>query len=161
MPRKYTITKAERARRALRMRNYHFNKKAEDKTEPKLRKKFGSIDKLKGEMKNKLLSRLNKGVVKKDLTLSQKNKKRREIAKQLKKEGIPNPIRQPRRSPAPTKKEKAKSKKSMAISKKIRKISLHNKDIKDKDKEKKKITRLIKKGLSKKKIIKRVGYDYT
>ena len=161
--RSYTITKAERARRSLRMKNYWYDKKGE-KTDEKLKKKFGDVDTLKEEMRLKRVARLQKGKVTPMYNRSGKEKieRKKQIAVQLKKEGIPNPKRDPRMNPKPrlTSKEKKTQKKNKKLDGRIRKIFLFNKDIKNKDKMKEKIIKLMKLGISDSEIKKIVGFDF-
>ena len=161
--RSYTITKAERARRSLRMRNYHSGNKAE-KADEKLKKKFGDVNTLKEGMRLKRVARLQKGKVTPMYNRSSKEKieRKKQIAVQLKKEGIPNPKRDPRMNPKPrlTSKEIKAKKENQQLDSRIRKIFLFNKDIKNKNKMKEKIIKLMKSGLSDSKIKKIVGFDF-
>ena len=161
--RSYTISKAERARRSLRMKNYWLDKKGE-KINKKLEEKYGDVDTLKESMRLKRLARLQRGKVTpvRNRSSKEKRERKKEIAEQLKKEGIPNPKREPRKNPKPrlTSKEKKARKKSQKLDTRIRKIYLFNKDIKNKDKMKEKIIKLMKLGVSDSEIKKIVGFDF-
>ena len=84
------------------------------------------------------------------------------LRKQLKKEGIPNPQREPRKQPKPrlTRKEKMAQKASKRLDARIRKIYLFDKKLKNPEKERKKIIDLMKSGLSDTQIKKVLGYDF-